>query len=110
MVRKIGGGNSGVRWSGKIEVDVEAPQVARLLAPDLVDLPVREDLPAGRLLDVRQRQEAGRQQAPLADLVGRSSRRGCPRSRPRELDAHAALHRLAPARHHHPRIGRSDRS
>ena len=46
----------------QVHVDIEAPQVAALLAPDLLDLLVREHLPAGRLLDVRQRHEARRQQ------------------------------------------------
>jgi hypothetical protein len=59
-VRNIGGGNSGVRWSGRSKFYIEAAQIAIFLAPDLVDLPVREDLPSRGLFDVRQRQKARR--------------------------------------------------
>ena len=52
----------------KIEVHVEAPQVASLLAADRLDLPIGKNLSAGRLLDVRQRQKAGRKQTPLSDV------------------------------------------
>jgi hypothetical protein len=45
---------------GQVEIDVEAPQVPLLLRLDLVNLPLREDLAAGRLLDMRQRHETGR--------------------------------------------------
>ena len=44
----------------KIEVYIEAAQIAVFLAPNLVDLSVREDLSASGLFNVRQRHEACR--------------------------------------------------
>jgi hypothetical protein len=85
---------------GKIEIDIGTTQVSAFLGPDLVDLSVGYHLPAGCLLDVRQGHEPGRQQPPLADLVGAHAREHVPRFARRQLDADAALHRFAAARHH----------
>ena len=52
------GGEENRRWKfrgnmvRKVEVDVEAPQVAPFLTADFIDLPVREDLAAGGMLDM----------------------------------------------------------
>src|ERR1700754_11623 len=68
-------GKENRRWkfgreqSRKVQVDVEASKIAGLLSTNLVDLIVREDLTAGRLLDMRQGHEAGWQNAPLPNLV-----------------------------------------
>ena len=37
----------------KVEVDVEAPEIASFLTPNFVNLPIREDLATGRVLDMR---------------------------------------------------------
>ena len=37
----------------KVEVDIEAPEIASFLAPNFVNLPIREDLASRRLLDMR---------------------------------------------------------
>jgi hypothetical protein len=42
----------------KVEVDVEAAEIASFLTLNFVNLPIREDLATGCVLDVRQRQEA----------------------------------------------------
>ena len=95
----------------EIEVDVKTPQVTRLLAPDLLNLPLREDLAAGRLLDMRQRQEARPATGPVRRISSGVIAARLSQVTPwRQLDAHAVLHRLAAARHHHAGIGRSDRS
>src|SRR6185503_3887740 len=39
----------------QVEVDMEAAEIALFLARDLINLPVREDLPAGQLLYVGER-------------------------------------------------------
>src|SRR5437660_1031596 len=81
----------------KIEIDIETTQVAAFLGPDLVDLSVGYNLAARRLLHVRQWHEAGRQQPPLADVVGARARKHVPGCPCRQLDADAALHGLATA-------------
>ena len=73
----------------KVEVDVEAPQIAPFLAADFINLPIREDLAAGGVLDMRQRQEPRRQQTLLPDFVGRHRRQSVPGHACRELDADA---------------------
>jgi hypothetical protein len=88
---------------GQVEVDVEAAQVALLHPGDLVDLGLRKHLAAGGLLHVRQRLEALGQQAALADLLRRERGQPFPGGTRRQLDAHPALHRPAPTRHHHAR-------
>ena len=87
----------------QVHVDIEAPQVAPLLATDLSDRLVGEDLPAGRLLDVRQRLESLRQEPLRADLPGAHRRQLVPRGVRGQPDPHPVLDRLAPARHHHAR-------
>src|SRR4051794_29222249 len=92
-------------WRGKlwgelirqVEIDVEAPEVARLVMRDLVDLLVGEHLSAGGLLDVRQRLETVRQQPLVADFVGAHSGEAIPGLAGRQLDAHAALYGFASA-------------
>src|SRR4051812_18993587 len=90
---------------GKVEIDIEAPQVAGLLVADLVDLIVGKYLPASCLLDMRQWQEPARKQAAFADLVGGHRGKVIPTHTLRQLDPNTALNRLAPARHHLPGYG-----
>jgi hypothetical protein len=84
----------------KVQVDVEASKVAGLLSTDLVDLIVREDLTAGRLLDMRQRHEAGWQNAALPDLVRAHGRQIIPGDPRGKFNTDTALHGLSLARHH----------
>ena len=88
---------------GQVHVDVEAPQVPPLLPADLVDLLVRKHLPAGRLLDVRQRLESFRQEPLRADLTWAHRRQAVPCRVRRQPDPNALLNRFAPAGHHHAR-------
>src|SRR3954471_2226113 len=86
----------------KIEIDIEAPQVAGFLVADLVDLVIGKDLPAGCLLDMGQRQEPARKQAAFTDLVWGHRGKVIPRHALRQLDPNTALNRLASTRHHLP--------
>ncbi len=85
---------------GKIEIDIEAAQVALLLAVDLLDLLIRKHLPPGCLLDVRQGHESGRQQSSAADLIRRHRGKTVPRDPRGQPDPDTALNGLAAARHH----------
>ena len=66
----MGGGNSGRKWSGSIEIEVEAGEIALLLLLHLVDLEFREEHPAFGVVGVGQGQEAGREEVAGFDLVG----------------------------------------
>src|SRR3954471_6584004 len=90
---------------GKVEIDIEASQVADFLVADLVNLVVWKDLPASCLLDMGQGQEPAREQAAFADLVGSHRGKVIPGHALRQLDPNTALHRLAPARHYLPGYG-----
>src|SRR3954447_6453054 len=107
---RMGGEEQGRRKFGseavrEIQINIEAPQVASFLPANLVNLVVRENLTTGGLLDMGQRHEAGRQEAPLADFVRAHGCQALPGHTGWKLDADAALDGLTPSRHHHPGDG-----
>src|SRR3954470_12166933 len=82
----------GRQMVGKVEIDIEAPQVAGFLVADLVDLIVGKYLPASCLLDMWQWQEPARKQAVFADLVWGHRGKIIPRYALRQLDPNTTLH------------------
>ncbi len=75
-------------------IDVEAREVACLLALGLVDLEARKYHTAFLMLRVWQRQEAEREQIPIANLLRRHSGETVPRRSRDEFDANSFLHGL----------------
>src|SRR5579885_968895 len=84
----------------KIEIDIEAAEIAAFLVIDLVYLGVGENLPPGRLFDMREGHQSCGEQTALPDLTGTHCRQALPSHAWRQLHADTALHRLPPPRHH----------
>jgi hypothetical protein len=84
----------------KIEVHIEAPQVALFLTLNFIDLAIGKNLTASRLFHVRQGQETGRQQSAAADFLRAHRCKLIPGHPFGKLDAHTALYRPATAGHH----------
>jgi len=97
-------GELGQHVVGQVEVEVEAREVARLLALDLIDVELREHHAALGMVRVRQRQEARGERVGSSDLLGAHRGEAVPRHAGGQLHAHAVLHGFA-ARHRHPRRG-----
>src|SRR5713101_2510790 len=88
----------------QVEIEVEAGQVATRLLLDLSDVEQGKDHSAIRMVRVRQRQEPGREETLVAELVGRHAYQRLPRRSPEELDTDAHLDCL-PAAHRDVRRG-----
>ena len=84
----------------QVEIEVEARQVAALLLLDLIDVELGEHHSPFRMVGVRQREEAGREEVLVPDLCRAHRGELLPGHARGKLDADAFLDGLA-ARHRH---------
>ena len=92
VVRNIGGGNSGRTVVGEIEIQIESRQVPPFLLLDFVDMELRENHPAFRVIRVRKRHKAGGKCALCKNIFRGHLGEFFPRHTVAEFDSNATLH------------------